>query len=446
MSFALPYWKSRRYLRGIDWVIGSLHEAAKSSVGCGAISQAVLELEGRLSSEALDAALDQVSARFPLIHGCYGRDLLNLAPFWKVPRSAYRARIPLRVVDLPTDADDEARRLLEEHVNTPLESSNVHLRFLLIHVGDRRTKIGLVFDHRLFDAFGAELFYRLLDETFLGKLDEISPRVTVTEPAHLDNWPRRFKSGQTLNRLLLDLQKREIVALTLPKQTRGRHIRFVHDSLTVEQTADLNNLVLKEINVPIVLPSVAARAVAALKAVVPTPGFSGTDYLLFTTANTRLANQEWETLFFNHLSFLLFTAPFAEGESTPALALQLRDQFFQAMKDKIPFAMEDASALGRIFPRSLVAKVINGTFKGRMCSFYFACVKESGLPKPTFMGLPALDLFHTPTAFAPPGLNLCMTFFAGRFNLVLSWVDGVLEESQGKRLMEIFKASLVAGS
>jgi hypothetical protein len=223
-----------------------------------------------------------------------------------------------------------------------------------------------------------------------------------------------------------------------------RHIRFVHESLTVEQTTRINQKAFEEISVPILLPSAAARAVDAVQQIIPQPPLPGQQYLLFTSANMRGPGEEWASLFFNHFSFVFFAAPADEKKTVKEIALLLRDQFFQHIKDKIPFAMQDAAALGRIFPRPLVAHVINSMFKGRMCSFYFACLKETGYPTQTFMGLPINNLRHTPLAFAPPGMNLCMTYFANRFNLVLSYLEGAIDDATAQKILEHFKASLIA--
>jgi hypothetical protein len=173
------------------------------------------------------------------------------------------------------------------------------------------------------------------------------------------------------------------------------------------------------------------------------PFLSGSQYLLFTSANMRGPGEEWASIFFNHFSFVFFAAPNDENKTVKQTAVLLRDQFFQHIKDKIPFAMQDAAVLGRIFPRSLVARVINSMFKGRMCSFYFACLKETGYPGESFMDLPINNLTHTPLAFAPPGMNLCMTYFANRFNLVLSYLDGAMEDVTARQIMQTFKNSLV---
>jgi len=441
LKLSLPYNRHRRYLTGIDYVVGALHEAGKKSIGNGAVSQAIIEVTGRLDDSALRSALQQISNRFPLLHGYFARDWLNLAPYWKVP--ARIAPLELKVVDLPSGSIDEADRLLADHVNTPLESDRQHLRFLLVRIGTEQSKLGLLFDHRLFDAYGAEAFFRLIDATSQGKLDEIAPGIKTTEPAHLDHWKRRFASGKTLNRLLIQLQQKQVCALTMPATGTRQKIHFVHEPMTVEQTARINKKAFEEIGMPILLPSAAARAVAAVQSAVPNPPLAGTQYLLFTSTNMRGPGEEWASIFFNHFSFVYFSAPTDERKTLREMSITLRDQFFQHIKDKIPFAMQDAAALGRIFPRAIVGKIINSMFKGRMCSFYFACLKESGCPGGTFMGLPAANLIHTPLAFAPPGVNLCMTFFAGRFNLVLSYLQGAMDDATAKQLLANFKTSLI---
>ena len=88
------------------------------------------------------------------------------------------------------------------------------------------------------------------------------------------------------------------------------------------------------------------------------------------------------------------------------------------------------------------ARVTNSMFKGRMCSFYFACLKDCGYAGQDFMGLELENLIHTPLAFAPPGMNLCMTFYGGHFNLVLSYLEGVMDRATAEAILLGFKTSL----
>lgn len=443
MKFAIYYSKKRRYLTGIDWVLGAMHHIARKSTGIGAISQALLELDGRLDVAALRAALDQISTRLPLIHGRVARDLINFAPFWKSPKRVSADAVPLKIVDLSAADEAEARRLLQVHANTPFASESEHLRFLVIHLGDEKTLLGMMFDHRLFDAYGAELFLRLIDETWQGRLEEIAPRVRTTEPAHLDRWIYRVKSGRELIKVMFPLNEKSINTLEEPPGGVGKGVRFVETQLTKEESARFDVVAGEESIVQILLPSAAARAVLAVRETFPTTPRQGDQFLIFTSANQRSPGQEWEALLFNQFSFLMFTADNEQTTQTPVgLATTLRDQLFDLMRNNVPQKMADASALWRIFPHGVVAKIMHTLGQGRMCSMYFACVRESGYPATTFLGIPARDLRHQPLAFFPPGMNICMTQFGGRYNIVMSYVDGVLTEAQAHSIITAFKRML----
>jgi hypothetical protein len=444
LKLAIPYSRKRRYLTGIDWVLGAMDHLARKSTGIGAISQAVLELEGRLDDNRLRAALGAISEKLPIVHGRVARDLVNFAPFWKVPGSVAGRAIALEVIDLPADAIERSNALLDDHANAPFPSESVHVRFLLIRLGGERSRLGMVFDHRLFDAFGAETFLRLIDETDRGNLAEIAPRIRVTAPAELDRWAHRFKSGRQLIDVMYPLNEKEICALQAPARGSHRRVRFVQERLSSEESARFDLRAGEESIVQILLPSAAARALLAFREVFPSSPQPGEQYLVFTSANQRAAGQEWESLFFNQFSFLMFTAPHDPKAAAPSeLATLLRDQLFELMKQNIPGKMLDASALWRIFPHWVVSRIMNTLGKGRMCSMYFACVREGGYPGKTFLDLPLRDLTHEPLAFFPPGMNICMTQFAGRYNIVLSYVDGVLKDDEAKRIVQSFKMLLL---
>jgi len=411
--------------------------------GIGVFSQAIIEVKGRLCEKTLRTALDQILARVPLLHGQMARDWHNLAPYWKVPPAARDVSIPLQVIDLAEREADRADQLFTDHGNAPFDADWQHARFLLIRIGQERSRLGVVFDHRLIDAFGAEVFFRLIDLTWQGRLDEFAPRIKQTEPAHADNWTRRFKSGQTLNRLHLRMKQLDVCHLTMPPGNAFWPNQFVHDSLTQDESAAFIRKAGEEISVPIVSPSATARAVLAVRKVLPSMSGTGTDYMLFTTANLRLPNQEWETFLFNHIAMLPYWLPAQSDMTAKEAAIELRDQFFDHMKKQIPFALDDAAALGRIVPLAIGGPMLRTMAGGRICSFYFACLRDAGFSGETFLGLPTVDLIHKPLALSPPGLNMCLTFFRGRFNLVVSYVEGAVSDYSAKRLMDEFKSSLL---
>lgn len=423
--------------------MGAMTHGLGRHTGMGVFSQAILEVEGALPEKPLRDALDQILRGVPLIHGRQFRDWRNLAPYWDVPAEAKNAEIPLRVVDLEAHESEGADQLLADHGNAPFDKDWRHARFLLVRLGQERSRLGMVFDHRLFDAFAAETFFRLIDLTWQGKLDEFVPRIKLTEPAHADNWVRRFKSGQTLNRLYLQIRKLEVCHLPMPPGTGLRPNRFVHDSLTSEESADFIRRAGAEIGVPIISPSATARAVLAAREVLPAMSASGLDYMIFTTANLRVFGQEWETFLFNHIALLPFWLPAQGDATTKDAAIEIRDQFFEHMKKRVPFAMDDAAALGRIVPHYIGGRMLPILAAGRICSFYFACLRDSGFSGEAFLGMRTVNLIHKPLALSPPGLNICMTYFRGHFNLIVSFIDGVIDMGTARRLMQRFKGLLL---
>jgi hypothetical protein len=441
LGLSLPYSRDRRYLTGIDWIVGALDHSARKNIGLGGFSQAILDLEGTLSPKTVRAALDRVSRRFPLIHGRVARDWLNLAPYWRYSQDP--GQIAMKVYDLPQGQYEEAERLLDEHVNYPLDSEWEHIRCIIVNIGSERSRLGLVFDHRLLDAFGAEGILRLLNLAWQDRLEEAAPQVSQTEPAQLDNWSRRLKSGKTLNRFLYVLGEKTISALQMPAKGPRRKIHFLHAPLSAGETAEFSKRATEEISVPIVLPSAAARAILAFRGVVSNPLVPGDQTLIFTSATSRLPGQEWEKLFFNQFTLMAFTAANGAQRTIGELAGELRGQLFEQMKIQLPFVMQDAGALGRICPHWIGNRLLQRLFGGRFCTFYFACIRDCGYPDETFMGQRIINLYHKPLVFAPPGLNLCMTSYANRFNLVVSYISEAISHTDAAAFLESFKASLI---
>ena len=48
----------------------------------------------------------------------------------------------------------------------------------------------------MLDGFGAEAFFRLIDLSWAGKLEEVAGKIGQSEPAHLDHWMGRFRPGR----------------------------------------------------------------------------------------------------------------------------------------------------------------------------------------------------------------------------------------------------------
>jgi hypothetical protein len=87
----------------------------------------------------------------------------------------------------------------------------------LLHAGDARSFLGMTFDHRLFDARGAESFLELLSAYAASAVvPECVASIAMTEPSHLDRWADKFRAGQQVNRALVRLSQSDAITYALP--------------------------------------------------------------------------------------------------------------------------------------------------------------------------------------------------------------------------------------
>ncbi len=283
-----------------------------------------------------------------------------------------------------------------------------------------------------------------MDLAWKNQLAEVLPKIKTTEPAHLDHWPRRLKSGQTLNRYLFGLNEKSVCGLNIPSPGLRRRIHFVHDTLTAEESAAIAGRAAEEISVPVVLPSTAARAIAAMRQVVPYFPQSGEQCLVFTSTTNRLPGQEWEKLLFNHFSLMAFST--AQNDSRPAneIAVDLRDQLFDQMQQPDPVRHGRRGRSGKNLPPLDRQPADERPVQRPLLHVLFRLSPRNRIFRRIFHRPPVSNLTHKPIAFSPPGLNICMTWFAGHFNLVISYVEGVLNTASARRLMSEFKISLLS--
>ena len=240
MNVNLPFSKTKRYLTGMDWVILTLDYMSKKATGVGNVSQIVLELAGFLPAENLRAAVAQFVRFFPILSGYPTRDI-TIAPYWKIARdsSLPSPRIQARAIPeagtTPTVVAE-----LAEGVNQPFQNRREHLAFHLFHAGTTRSYVAMTFDHRLFDAHGAELFLWLFQEWQATGRTPPLEAIALTEPAHLDHWKRRFDAGKIVSRQhLVPLSRARPAIFPRPAPLRRRAFQFQLVTLGEEQSRRL---------------------------------------------------------------------------------------------------------------------------------------------------------------------------------------------------------------
>jgi len=235
MGFVIPSSKSRMYLSGTDWVINTLDHMMKSTTNSGNMSQIVVELDSLLDEKLLKDQLGAFVKEFPALHGRVERGL-NLTPYWRIPEKV-TADLDLTVYTLKEDAiEGDILSLLGKAANRPFKKDNEHLAFYLIQKGKQESLFSVVFDHRLFDARGAEAFLELfLEYSSAKEQTEILEGVRLTAPADLSNWMDKFYAGRNVNRKMLSLSRPLFETLPLP-QGNERGFKFHLVSFDIKDT------------------------------------------------------------------------------------------------------------------------------------------------------------------------------------------------------------------
>lgn len=434
MTISLPYRRDRRYLTGVDWIIGVLDCMTKRATGAGNSSQIILQIEGAVNLPLLRETVQTFASRFPVLSGRPSRDRLNLAPFWRSDRKAGQCGVEI----LPAQPDpDSAIAALCRASNTPFPTENDHLVFRLVHAGPDRSFLGMVFDHRLFDARGAEIFLDLLagyaaGDTSLPPRELASP---VREP-YLSNWAEKFASGRNVNRALRSCAAARPAILSFPEGIHSFQHQF--QMLDKNQTGLLTDRAYTIGGYLVMMPYLLALGVQAVDRIFAGRGQSPEHYLVPVSIDRRSVGADSQSLFFNHISFLYFLLPRRDIDSMESLVQSISRQMYEQTKAGLPGDFEQTMLLMRILPAGLLASFSKRLFAGNIGTFAFSFLGETAFRKSEFLGHHIENIFHAPRVSAPPGLGIFLNEYAGRINVSASSVSGLLTEGEAAGLAKCF--------
>ena len=437
MTISLPYRRDRRYLTGVDWIIGVLDRMTKRATGAGNTSQILLELDGVVDGSCLREILSAFAAQFPVLSGHPSRDRLNLAPFWKIGRSAGRCAVEI----LPAQANVEsAITALCRASDAPFSTDRDHLVFRLIHAGPDRSCLGMVFDHRLFDARGAEMFLDRLARFPAGDVTPPPPELArPVREAHLTDWAAKFSSGRNVTRAIRACASARPAAIPVPAGVRGFQHHF--QGLDLEQSRRFTETAFSLSGFPVKLPCMLAMAVQAVDGLFAARGQAPEHFLVPVSIDRRAASADSQTLFFNHISFLHFLLPRRDIESLEGLVQALTRQMYGQTKDRLPEDFEETMFLMRILPVGLLASFSQRLFAGNFGTFAFSFLGETACRAREFLGHRILNLRHAPRVSTPPGLGIFLNEFDGRINVTVSSLEGLLTTEEAAGLARHFSGS-----
>jgi len=435
---SLPFSKKKHYLTGIDWLLQGFDCMNKRATGAGNAFQIVMELEGVPAEDRVRGALDGFVRKFPVLGGRTRRDY-NLAPYWEIPRRAQNASLKLDVHHLEDAA--EAFPLLETGANAPFGSEREHLAFYLVRAGSN-SHAAVRFDHRLFDAHGAEVFLGMFQRDWEegGACRWESPPL---EPAHLDQWRRRFEAGRNVNRALLRLVGDSAPrALPLDPAASREGFGFRVLRFDQQQSREIIQRAESEAGYLMAMPYAMALAVQALHGIFASRGITTGDYIVPVTMDTRLPSDRPLEVFFNHVSLLMFRIRADQADDRSALLKSIKQQMYDQAKTGLARNIPDASLLMRILPLPAVEYLLKLYLKQKIASFCFSFLGDTGHMPDRFMENKVRHSYHMTRVPVPPGLGVFFHHSRGSLDACLSYQRGLLTEGEVNRVLDALRSGL----
>ncbi len=460
----------RCYLNGIDWVMASLDRLNKKYTGLGNHSQLVLVLKGYLDKQVLQAELVSKLSKSFFLRGRIKR-AWNLAPYWEpeplcrtyddpglfkkdsdsdsgscfrnfflCSRSncgsdnlLYKDIFNINVLESDSQNKNSLDFLIEKCAGIPFKDDRTMLGFNLIYYGGN-TYIIMRFDHRMFDARGAEALLELiLDDNNNACLNTPLP----VQGPYLDSWKDKFLSGQRINRFL-----RKIYCQTgLSKAVKfGSHCFFYTD-LSENNTAAVGKNAIKTAGYLMDGIYVLGCVVKAFESLFGKERAVGSKMIIPVNVDMRGTKFGVEKIFFNRLSFMLFEVD--QGLPLKDCIEHLKKQFVDQIKDKIPHHFINASLLMRIMPLKIMSEFMDGKMKNLPCSFSFSYIGEQAFNLKTVHNLEVVNLFHLPLVPVDTGIGVFFTRFNKRLNMVISSYNGIIDAENGRKLRDKIISTMV---
>jgi len=425
------------YLSGIDWIFYTLDHLSKKATGCGNTSQAILCLNHPLEIDKIKKRLTSFIQLFPIIHGNCAR-ALNLAPYWSYI-DATSTEIP--VISETVASDDDAIKFLHTCVNQPFTNEHEHLRFVHVVVGGR-AYASLVFDHRLFDARGAQNFLELFHQYYCGTFT-LSESFLPVRPSGLSQWKNKFTAGRRVNLKFINLSSNALVRhLPIPQQFQGKKFLFRSVTFDIDQSNSITEKAYNTAGYLMLAPYFLAVTTSAFKEVFGNRLCNGDSFVIPVNTDIRSRKPGLQELFFNHLSFLFIKVPNNDVSNSDEFIKKVARLMYDEMSSGFAQDLVQASMLFRIVPRSLLDKVHKFIMRVPGLSFSFSYVNK-GYSALEFCGAQVTGVIHTPRVAITPGVGVFFTQFNGCISLTFAFLEGIVSEQEENLFMDRMKTMLL---
>jgi NRPS condensation-like uncharacterized protein len=421
--------RRKRYLSGSDWVLNTLDYMMKSIMSSGNICQLVLLLDAPLTEQRLRDRLNHFVQQFPVLQGRLARDF-KLTPYWKIP-AAVTGDLCLKVSQLPEHSSpDIFMSQLARHANSPFPDGCVYLDFHLF-ISAERCALAMRFDHRLFDARGAEAFLNLFQKS----LDDasFSGDIAFASSMELTEWKCKFQAGQNVNRAIIALAQSTHQALPY-KPTVEKSFTYRLLNFDVQETEAIYEKAYREAGYLMESPFFLAVIIQVMHELLVSRSATGSCYLIPATIDLRPGKDPLQEVFFNYVSYLFYQIPVERAGDLKELVTLLKQQMYDQVKSGLPRDLATASLLTRIVPLPLLGKLMHVPMDGKVATFAFSHLGRCSYQSHNFMGASLENIIHMPRVPASPGIGFFSSLYNGRLNLAISYVNGIISNEEAEAL------------
>ncbi len=415
--------KRKRYLSGPDWVINALDHLMKARTCAGNMSQIVLLFDAPVDEQEVRTNLNRFLKQFPVLEGSVTRDF-KLTPYWAIPLKSGRD-VSLDVQQVGDASSWQVLQpYLEKSVNRLFRDKKDHLAFQLLTSSDH-SALSMTFDHRIFDARGAELLLNLFQQRLNNGGGPAVGDITFASSTALTQWSKKFLAGRNVNRRIIGLSRSTPAALLIPDGPGRRH-RYHLMSFSEKETAAIYNSAYKEAGYLMESSYLLSVIIQSMHQLFRVRNREGKSYLIPVTLDLRPNRDPLQEMFFNYVSYLFYQVPAGEVDERKGLIALLKQQMYEQVKSGFPKDLAEASLLTRIAPLTVLGKLLHLPMKGKMATFVFSHLGKSSFQHPVFMEKAIVNMFHMPRVPVPPGLGFFSNNYNNRLNLMISYLDGVL--------------------
>jgi hypothetical protein len=437
----LPYFKKRYYLSGIDWIIAAIDYYMKKTSATGNHSTLLIETFTPLLERQLKERLEIIFSALPILNACQGRDIFNLAPYWKVSKKHI---IPPLIKTCKCDTPEDINKIKDEILNMGFRSYRDHLFFTII-TGKQQNALLMTFDHKLLDARGAEIFLNLLTEDSTTTL-EIIRNIKTTDSPKLKDWNKKFDAGRDIQRHLIKLSQNKYIALSdhsmkRPPVKEEANLTSTTAIFSKNETEKIINLAEKKAGYMMETPFLLAVTAFAIHSIVSPE--KDANYSVPMPIDMRKSGMEFQKMLFNHLSFMFLAIKIKKKAKLEDIICEIRNSIFYNIENELPEKLIKATRLTRISPLPILKHFMKLPLEGKVASFAFANVGESPTPLTNILSNKIKNISHMPRIPTPPGLGIFFNRHSGKTQFTLTWDKNAIEKDIASAIIDKIKKLLI---